>query len=547
MDTPLLVIGHQNPDTDSICAAIAAADLWRQRGESGAFPGRQGEATAQTRYILERFGLPLPPLVSDVRRRVRDVMTTPALTVRPDQPLIDAGRLIQSHDVRALPVVDNTGQPVGIISVDNFARLFFEGLDPDLQDTIPLDLENIIRALGGKVLVAAPDRVLRDKVMVAAMRVESMQKRVEPDCLIVLGDREDAQRAAIEAGAGAIIVTGNLPVSEAIITLAQAHRVTVISSPHHTYTTIRLLNASIPVSHIMRTDIQTVLEDDLLTEIRPLLTQQRSLPVLDAAGRVIGVVSRTSLIKDVRHRVLLVDHNERAQTIDGLEEAELVGIIDHHRLADIQTGQPILFRCEPVGCTCTILWEMYGESGLLPPPALAGLMLAAILADTVVFRSPTCTERDRRAARALAGLARLDPVTLGHEIMQAGSNLSGRSAREILTGDFKEFTLAGQRFGVGTLETMERASVEARREELLAELLAWREKEGYAALLFAILDVPAGETELLLAGEAARLAGAFGRPLNPDGHSLTFPTILSRKKEIIPVLARLANQEGSLL
>lgn len=541
MSTPLLVVGHKNPDTDSICAAIAAADLWQQRGETGAFPGRQGEPNAQTRYVLERFSVPLPPLVSDVRRRVRDVMTMPALTVRPDQPLVDAGRLIQSHDIRALPVVDAAGRPVGIVSVDNFARLFFEGLDPDLQDTIPLDLENIVRALGGRVLVAAPERVLRDKVMVAAMRVESMQKRVEPDCLIVLGDREDAQRAAIEAGAGALIVTGNLPVSEAIIALAQEHQVTVISSPHHTYTTVRLLNASIPVSHIMHTDVQTVHEDDLLEEIRPVLTQQRLLPVLDDAGRVIGVVSRTSLIKDVRHRVLLVDHNERAQTIEGLEEAELVGIIDHHRLADIQTGQPILFRCEPVGCTCTILWEMYGEAGLLPSPALAGLMLAAILADTVVFRSPTCTERDRRAARALAGLARLDPVTLGHEIMLASSDLSGRSAREILSSDFKEFTLADQRFGVGTLETMQRATVEARRPELLAELSAWREQGRYEALLFAIMDVTAGETELLLAGDPARLAAAFGRPLNPDGHSLTFPSILSRKKEIIPVLARLAH------
>jgi manganese-dependent inorganic pyrophosphatase len=374
---------------------------------------------------------------------------------------------------------------------------------------------------------------------VGAMRVESMQSRLEPDALIVLGDREEAQRAAIAGGVGAIIVTGGLPVSPAILDLAWQHQVTVISVPHHTFTTVRLLNMSIPVGHIVRRGVPTVAPDDLVDEVKRLLTRERTLPVLDETGRVVGVLSRSDLLKPVRRRLILVDHNERAQAIEGLEEAEIVGIIDHHRLADIQTAQPIFMRVEPVGCTCTILHELYVAAGVAVPAPIAGLMLGAILADTVLFRSPTGTPRDRQAAEALASVAGVDMAIFGHELLATGSDLAGESAEELLSGDSKEFALGEARYFVASLETINAAAVAARREELLAAMRARQERRGYTTLLLMILDIPHEQTEILVVGQEQRLAEAFGQPL-VDGCLLRFPSILSRKQQVVPVLAAMA-------
>jgi manganese-dependent inorganic pyrophosphatase len=539
---PIYVVGHKNPDTDSICAAIAYAELLRAQGQA-AVPVRQGELWPQTRWLLQRFAVPEPSLLRDVKTRVGDLMTAPALTARPETPLLEVGQLMRERSIRALPVVDEGERLVGLVAVEDFATILLEGLDPQLLDKVPLELGNIVRVLGGTVLVAG-NRPLRDKVLVGAMRVASMQSRLEPGALIVLGDREEAQQAAIAGGVGAIIVTGGLPVSEAILDLARQRQVTVISVPHHTFTTVRLLNMSIPVGHIVRRGVPTIAPDDLVDEVKRLLTRERTLPVLDETGRVLGVLSRSDLLKPVRRRLVLVDHNERAQAIEGLEEAEIVGIIDHHRLADIQTAQPIFMRVEPVGCTCTILHELYVAAGVAVPAPIAGLLLGAILADTVLFRSPTGTPRDRQAAEALARVAGVDMATFGQELLAAGSELAGKSAEELLSGDFKEFTLrVGQdsilSYGVASLETINAAAVAARREELLAAMRARQERRGYTALLLMILDIPHEQTEILVVGQEQRLAEAFGQPL-VDGCLLRFPGILSRKQQVVPVLARMA-------
>jgi manganese-dependent inorganic pyrophosphatase len=534
---PIYVVGHKNPDTDSICAAIAYTELLRVQGQA-AVPVRQGELWAQTRWLLQHFQVPEPILLRDVKTRVGDLMTAPALTARPETSLLEVGQLMRERSIRALPVIDEAERLVGLVSVEDFATILLEGLDPQLLDKVPLELGNIVWVLGGTVLVAG-NRPLRDKVLVGAMRVESMQSRLEPDALIVLGDREEAQRAAIAGGVGAIIITGGLPVSPAILDLAWQHQVTVISVPHHTFTTVRLLNMSIPVGHIVRRGVPTVAPDDLVDEVKRLLTRERTLPVLDEAGRVVGVLSRSDLLKPVRRRLVLVDHNERAQAIEGLEEAEIVGIIDHHRLADIQTAQPIFMRVEPVGCTCTILHELYVAAGVAVPAPIAGLMLGAILADTVLFRSPTGTPRDRQAAEALASVAGVDMAIFGHELLAAGGDLAGKSAEELLSGDSKEFALGEARYFVASLETINAAAVAARREELLAAMRARQERRGYTTLLLMILDIPHEQTEILVVGQEQRLAEAFGQPL-VDGCLLRFPSILSRKQQVVPVLAAMA-------
>lgn len=410
------------------------------------------------------------------------------------------------------------------------------------MDQVYLDVRNLVDTLGGTMLVKARDRRLRDRVLVAGMDSATMQSRLEPDTLIVMGDRQDAQRLAIDGGVGALVITGGLPVSEEILCLAREKNVTVISSPHHTFTTVRLLNLSIPVSLIMRRQALTASRDEPLPDLRDKLSQQRTLPVLEGSGaddQVIGVVSRSDLIDPVRHGVYLVDHNERSQTVDGLDEAELLGIVDHHRLADIQSAAPIFFRNEIVGSTSTIITSLFAEAEFAISPSMAGILLGGVITDTVLFRSPTSTPRDERAAHKLASIAGLSVERFGREVFEVASDLSKRSPREILTTDFKEFRVEGTRFGVGYLETVHKRRVDEVHAQLLAEMKALRASEGYATLLLMVVDIVHSETEILIAGMENEVAAALGQPL-ATAHSVIVGGVMSRKKQIVPILPRLA-------
>jgi len=537
---PVYVIGHKSPDTDTICAAIGYAELLRAQGEPHVIPARQGKLRPETQWLLERFQVPVPVFVEDVYPRVRDAMTTPPIVARPEQSLGEVGWLFKEHNIRAVPVVDEDCHLQGLVSVEDFARLFLDGLDPSLDDTTPLDLDNIVDVLGGEVLVRATRRRLRDKVMVGAMHVSSMVKRLEPDILLVLGDREEAQVAAIETGVGALIITGDLPVSERVLNLARERDVTIISTHHHTMAVVRLLRMSISVSHIMRTEITTCAPDDRLDEVRALLARWRTLPVVDEAGRVVGVLSRSDLLSPVRHRVVLVDHNERSQTVAGLEEAEIIGIIDHHRIADIQTVLPVFFRNEPVGATSTIVAGMYREAGVDVPPSIAGILLGAILSDTVLFRSPTSTSRDEATARWLAEIAGVEVEPFGEELFAAATSLTDMAPRDILTADLKTFRLDDSTYAVSYLETVNRAEVERLREALLEEMERMRREQGFATVLLMVVDIPHNETEILIAGQEKAVAAAFGRELATP-HSIVLPGIMSRKKQVVPVLPRITD------
>ena len=539
MPKKIFVIGHKNPDTDTIVSAIAYAELLRLQGLRDVFPARQGEVWRETRYILDRFGLPLPILVDDVRPHARDVMTTDLILGSPDESAYSIGRRLREHGVRAMPLVQGQDELSGLITVEDYAHILLTGLDRDVMDQIRLDVHNVVETLSGRLLVEAEGRHLRDKVMVAAMDIETIRRRVEPGIMIVMGDREDAQRVAIEEGVCALVITGDLPVSEAIIELARQKNVTVISSPHHTFTTVRLLNLSVPISHIMRRNVTTASPDDSLDQLRKALVNQRTIPVLDDRRGVVGVVSRTDLINPVRHGVYLVDHNERSQTVDGLEDAELLGIVDHHRIADIQSAAPILFRNEIVGSTSTIMAGMFDEAGIPIAPSIAGGLLGGIITDTVLFRSPTSTERDRRVASRLADIAGVDTEELAQGIFSVASDLSERSPRDILTTDFKEFRIDDVPFAVGYMETVQKARVDEIRQALLSEMMAIRAQRGYAAFLFMLVDIAHSETEIFVAGLEDETAQALGRPLTTP-HSVVLSGVMSRKKQVVPLLPRLA-------
>ena len=541
MPKKTFVIGHKNPDTDSIVSAIAYAELLRLQGIEGVVAARQGDVRPETLHLLERFGLPSPELVDDVRPRAADVMATNVIMASPDESAYCIGRQLRDRRIRAMPLVDGAGRLAGLIAVEDYAAILLTGLERDQMDQIHLEVNNVVETLGGRLLVEARNRRLRDKVMVAAMDLETVRRRVEPDIMVVLGDRENAQRVAIEENVGALVVTGELPVSDEILALAREKNVTLISSPHHTFTTVRLLNLSIPISHIMRRDVLTASPEDLLDQLRNKLAQQRTIPVLDEEGRVVGVVSRSDLINPVRHGVYLVDHNERSQTVDGLDEAELLGIVDHHRIADIQSAAPILFRNEIVGSTSTIIAGLYDEADVRIPPPIAGILLGGLISDTVLFRSPTSTPRDRRVAAELADLARVDPEELGRELFAVASDLSTRSPREILTTDFKEFRIDDLPFAVGYMETLHKGHVDAIRDELLGQMKALRAERGYASLLFMVVDVAHSQTEILIAGLEREVAEALGERL-VSPHTVIVGGVMSRKKQVVPILPRLARR-----
>ena len=531
----IYVIGHKRPDTDSIVSAVAYAELLSRQGQENIIAARQGPPWRETQYILDRFAIPLPVLVADVRPRVRDAMTSKVVRADPNESVYQIGRRMREKQIRAIPLVDGNDYLQGLITVEDFSQLLFEEMDPTVLDKIPLGLDNLLATLGAKLIVRAPAGRLRDKVMVGAMSAETMRERLEPDILLVVGDRPDAQRVAIEKGVAALVVTGGLPVEDEIVTLAREKGVTIISSPHHTFSTARLLNMSIPVSSVMQTDVLTAHPDDLLDEVRPKLAQQRTLPILGDDNRLVGIISQSDLLHPTRHGVFLVDHNERAQSVDGLEEAEILGIIDHHRIADVHTSAPIFFRNEVIGATSTIIAGLYWESGIPIPPAIAGILLGGILTDTVAFRSPTCTPRDQEVGRHLAELAGVDLDEYAEAIFAVASDLSGRSLREVLTTDFKEFSVEGARFGIGYMETTGRSQVDAVQEALLIEMEKLRTDRGYAVMLFIVVDVRRDESEILIAGQEKAVAEAFGQQL-ASPHSIVFPGVVSRKKQVVPVL-----------
>lgn len=539
MSGPIYVIGHKNSDLDSVASAYAYARLLQLQGEEQAIAARNGDLKPEVRFALERFQVEPPEALEDVYLQVRDVMRRGVICARIDQPLLEAGQLLQEHNRRSMPVVDAENKVQGTIAVEDFAKLFFKDLDPQALNRIPLQRDNLVHVLKGRVLVEGR-RKLGNRVLVGAMQAETMADYVEPGCLVVLGDREDAQLKAIERGAAALVVTGDLLISERTLAAARKQGVMVISTAHHTFTVVRLINLSMSTQDIMYREFDSCHPEDQMSEVQRKLARRRSLPVVDNEGKLVGYLSRTDLINARPKRIVLVDHNEQSQAVDGIEEAELLGIIDHHRIADVHTNKPIMFRAEPVGCTGTIITGLYHEEGIAIPREAAGLMLAGLLYDTLILRSPTCTARDERVAAELAEIAGENIEQFGQEIFAAAAaDLGERSAEALLTTDFKEFMVNDAKFAVGTVETASPATIEKRIPELLATMQRLAKEHGYSVFLFMIVDIIELRCRLLAYGGEQAVAEVFQAPLEADGHSVIVEGLVSRKKQVIPLLPRI--------
>jgi manganese-dependent inorganic pyrophosphatase len=539
MPRPVYVIGHKNSDMDSVASAYAYARLLQLQGEEQAIPARHGDLKPEIRFVLERYKVEAPEALDDVYLQVRDVMRRGVTSARIDQPLLEAGQLLQEYNRRAMPVVDAEDKVRGIIAVEDFAKLFFNDLDPQSVNRVPLQRDNLVRVLKGRVLVEGR-RKLGNRVLVGAMQAETMADYIEPGCLVVLGDREDAQLMAMERGAAALVITGDLLVSERTIAAAKKHGVLVISTAHHTFTVVRLINLSINTQDIMSREFNFCHPEDQMSEVQPLLARRRSLPVVDNDGKLVGYLSRTDLLTARPKRVILVDHNEQSQAVDGIEEAELLGIIDHHRIADVHTNRPIMFRADPVGCTGTIITGLYHEAGIAIPREAAGLLLAGLLYDTLILRSPTCTPRDERVAAELAAITGEDIEQFGREIFaEAAAQLNGLSSEALLTADFKEFTVNDARFAIGTVETASPATIEKRIPELLSTMRRIAQERGYTSFLFMIVDIINMRCHLLISGGEQAVAEVLGVALEKDGHSVMVEDLVSRKKQLVPLLPRI--------
>lgn len=542
MPRPIYVIGHKNSDMDSVASAYAYAHLLRLQGEQEVQAARNGPLKPEVRFVLDRYHVEAPEAIDDVYLQVRDVMRRGVSCAFMDQSLLEAGQLLQAHNRRSMPVIDAENKVHGLITSEDFAKLFFEDLHPQAVNRLQINKNNLIKTLKGRVLVEGR-RALGDRILVGAMQAETMADYIEPGCLVLLGDREDAQLTAIEHGAAALVITGDLLVSERTLALARRQGVLILSTGYHTFTAMRLISLSINVEHIMRREFDHCHPEDQVSEIEELLLRRRSLPVVDNEGGLVGFLSRSDLIKPRPKRVILVDHNERAQAVDGLEEAELLGIIDHHRVADVHTQRPIMFRAEPVGCTGTIIAELYHEASIEMPREIAGLLLAGLLYDTLILRSPTCTPRDERVAAELARITGEKIEEYGQAIFAtAASELDDEGAEQLLTSDFKEFTVQDAHFAVGTVETASPATVEKRCEELLHTMELLSRERGYQVFLFMIVDIINMRCHMLISGGenvAQAVASTFGVPLEPDGHTIVVEDLVSRKKQVVPQLARI--------
>lgn len=540
MAKPVYVIGHRSPDTDSICSAIGYAHLKQALGEH-AVPARAGKINAETKFVLEYFGVKAPELINDFYPRVKDIMTDRVVTVRPQSTVRELGQLMKQHNVKSVPVTESDGALVGIVTVGDLAKRYFDELEMQDLSEAGVDYASVLRALDGRLVCGQKlDRPVTGKVRIAGARTQTMAQLVEPGDIVLVGDRNKAQLVSIEQGIACLVVTGGAAVTDAVEQAARSRGVIIISTAYDTYTCARLINQSIPVRMIMQTKVVAFKPTDLVADIKSVIvaTNHRNYPVVEN-GRLIGLINRDRLIVPEREKVILVDHNEPGQAAEGIEETQIVEIIDHHRLGGLETSEPIFIRHEPVGATATIVANMYWHRHIDLPPQIAGLLLAAILSDTLLFKSPTATPKDRETAEKLAMVAGLDIQEFGRAVLKAGSSIAGLSPAELVQSDLKEFLIGEYRVAIAQVSVMEPAELLGLKGELLQAMQSLRTKENYDLVLLMITDILSEATHLVYVGQPAALVSqAFGQPAR-DG-VLYLPGVMSRKKQVVPPLVEAA-------
>lgn len=536
----IYVIGHINPDTDSICSAIAYADL-KRKITGGIYKARRaGQINSETRFVLDRFKMNPPGYLSDVRIQVRDVEIRQVEGARNNISLKKAWEYMSENNIATLPIVKDGGVLEGLITIGDIARTYMDIYDNKILATAKTPYINIIETLNGEMIAGDKNAYLSNgKVLIAAANPDMMENYIEEHDVVVLGNRYESQLCAIEMNADCIIVCEGATVSKTITKLAQDKNCTIIRTPYDTFTVARLINQSMPINFFMRNeDLITFTKDHFIDEIREIMAKKRfrDFPIIDAVGKLCGMISRRNLLGGKRKTLILVDHNERSQAVDGLEEAEILEIIDHHRLSSIETMSPVFFRNQPLGCTATIIYQMYVENKVSIEPNIAGLLCSAIISDTLVYRSPTCTKYDKEAAETLAKIAGIEVDKYANEMFAAGSNLHKRSPEEIFYQDFKKFTASDVVFGVGQINSMNADELQAIKGKLVPYMeKAFRDHE-VSMIFFMLTNIIEESTELLYEGNGAQDVVKDAFRIREDKDKIILKGVVSRKKQLIPAL-----------
>lgn len=544
MKNKIYITGHKNPDTDSICSAIALAELKNKMGQD-AEAIRLGNLNKETEFVLDYFKVQKPRLKTSIKPQVRDIEIDAAYCVNPSLSMASAMDLIQKNNISSLPVVDDDDNLIGIVSLSNIASTYMEIWDDSIIGRSNTSFENILDVLRGKVLyLPEKPRSLSGKMAVKAIKNQDL---ISEGDIVIVGDDVKDQESVLRKGISLLILTISSTLDDRLMELAKENNVAVISTGLSTFMVARLLPQAVPVAYVMtREDLVVFHKDDLIDDVREKMSQSRfrSYPVLDNKGKVIGNISRYHLISNLKKKIILVDHNERNQSIDDIDSAEIIQIVDHHRVANVSTSSPIYFRNEPVGSTATIVSKMFFENGIKPSREVAGLLCAAIISDTLLFRSPTSTETDKYVLNKMKKIAAIDVEDFAMKMFRAGTSLEGRKPDELLKSDVKNFSIEGVNVRVCQIFTMDldsTASVEKDLKEAMENFVASSDAETFVLM---ITDIFKEVSEVILAGSFKEaIARKFEKEL--VGDKFLSEGLLSRKKQLLPKISSAISEELS--
>lgn len=532
------IVGHKNPDTDSIASAIAYADI-KNRSEEGRYTAaRAGQINEETEYVLKRFNAEAPVYLSNVGTQVKDMEIRRTPGVRQDISIRDAWRIMKETEAVTLPVTTEEGYLQGIVTTGDIAKSYMDVHDSLFLSRAGTSFSSIAQTVGGTVIVGDGESLFsKGKVIIGAAHPDKMETYLEPGDLILLGDRYEDHLRAVEQGAGCMIVCVNAKVGYSICHIAEQKGCVVIRTPYDTFTVARLINQSIPLSFIMKKEgLLTFKTEDYTDQIKEVMTstRHRAFPVLDKNGVYVGTISRRNFLGMQKKRLILVDHNEKSQAVENIESAQVMEIIDHHRLGSLETIEPIFFRNQPEGCTATILYQIYREKQLEIPKQIAGLLCAAILSDTLMFRSPTCTANDREAAENLAEIAEIQIEPFAREMFRAGSNLLNKSTEEVFFQDFKKFIAGEIGFGVGQISSFDEEELEMLKEKLIPFMKKQCGKNGINMVFYMLTNILEENTKLLYYGQGSEKLVQESFDTSSQGDFFLLPGVVSRKKQLIP-------------
>ncbi len=542
---PVYVIGHKNPDTDSICSAVAYAELKNLLYGGGYCAARAGQINQETQYVLNYFQTQAPIYVADVMTDVSDIEIRKTQGVTGDISLKKAWNMMRALGVVTLPITENQ-RLQGLITIGDIANAYMDVYDNCILSVAKTPYKNILETLDAELLLGDINATYdKGEVVIAAANPDVMEEYIHEGDMVILGNRYESQLCAIEMNAACIIVCMGSKVSKTIQKLAQEHNCSIIVTPHDTFTVARMINQSMPISHFMKREgLVTFKVNEKTEDIKGIMGQKRyrDFPILNLDGNYIGMISRRNLLNLRKKRLILVDHNEASQTVDGIVFADILEIIDHHRIGTLETLEPVYFRNQPVGCTATIIYQMYQENGVKISKKIAGLLMAAIISDTLMFRSPTCTSIDRMAAEKLSEICGVDIEDFAVDMFSAGSDMSSRTPNEIFNQDKKKFQVGDHSFIVAQINSMNAIELEEVKEKLVPYLEEKFDGLGVDMCFVMLTNIVKEDTELLCFGEKAKdvARSAFQLPHNPE--KIVLKGLVSRKKQLIPSIVTVLQQ-----